>query len=332
MKVTLEQVARAAGVSPSTVSRILNGTAKVSPQKQAKVAAIIDKLHFKPDPSARALAGGKTSTVGVITQFIDSPFYGEAMRGIEDVLSAANYLPLFASGHWNEQTERHCIAFFRQRKVDGIIALSSCLPDQVLANIAEETPVVITGRRLLSHKLQSVDFDNRAAARLAVEHLLELGHRQIACISGPMNHIDARERVEGFRAALSAGAKLDARLIVEGDYLETGGLSAMNHLLDQGRPFTAVVTGNDQMAIGAMLAMHRRGLRVPDDLSVVGFDDLPISQYLTPPLTTVRQPAGELGAQAARTVLALIQGEEVECPPIAATLQVRASTKPSTDT
>lgn len=326
MKVTLTEVARAAGVSPSTVSRILNGTAKVSPQKQGKVLALIKKLDFKPDPAARALAGGRTSTVGVITQFIDSPFYSEALRGIEDVLSAANYLPIFASGHWDEKTESHCVASLRQRKVDGLIALSSCLPDKVLAAISKETPTIITGRRLSGANLNCVDFDNREASRLAVDHLLELGHRRIAYISGPMNHDDARDRLAGYRAALLGRVAPDPALIAEGDYTEQGGMAAMDRLLDSKVSFTAVCAGNDQMAFGAALALHRRGLHVPEHVSLVGFDDLPVSQYLSPPLTTVRHSARELGARAANAVLALIRGEASETAPLPSKLMVREST------
>ncbi len=331
MKVKLSMVAQAAGVSPSTVSRILNGTAHVDPEKHARVMAIIKELGFRPNPAARALAGGKTSTVGVITQFIDSPFYGEALRGIEDVLTAAHYVPLFASGHWNEKNEHDCIDFLRQRKVDGIIALSSCLPDEALVSIAQDTPTVITGRQLAAHNVTSIDFDNMRAARLAVEHLLELGHRHIAYISGPMHHSDARERLAGYRAALAKGASIDPRLVVEADYLEDGGMIAMNQLLQTGVKFTAVVTGNDQMAFGARLALHRKGLRVPQDISLVGFDDLPIAQYLTPPLTTVRHSARELGAQAAQSVLALIAGKPLEHPVLEARLMVRESTSAAND-
>ena len=325
MKVTLAEVARAAGVSPSTGSRILNGTATVSDQKQTKVKAVIKQLDFRPDPSARALAGGKTSTVGVITQFIDSPFYGEALRGIEEVLSSANYLPLFASGHWDKKTELHCLALLRQRRVDGLIALSSCLSDAALKMIAKETPLVITGRRLDATNLCSICFDNTAAARLAVEHLIDSGHTRIAYISGPRNHRDALERLEGYKSAMRKRAELDSSLIIESDYLESGGLAAMNVLLDQKKPFTAVATGNDQMAFGAALALHRRGLRVPRDVSLVGFDDLPISQYLTPPLTTVRHSARELGAQAAQAMLALLQGDMGAWPAPSTQLMVRES-------
>lgn len=332
MKVKLSMVAQLAGVSPSTVSRILNGTAHVDPEKHARVMAVINELGFRPNPAARALAGGKTSTVGVITQFIDSPFYGEALRGIEDVLTAAHYVPLFASGHWNEKNEHDCIDFLRQRKVDGIIALSSCLNDETLVGIAQDTPIVITGRSLLAHNVTSIDFDNLRAAKMAVEHLLKLGHRQIAYISGPMNHSDAQDRLAGYKAALPKGASTDPRLVVASDFLEEGGVTAMNRLLDSGVSFTAVVTGNDQMAFGARLALHRKGLRVPQDISLVGFDDLPIAQYLTPPLTTVRHSARELGAQAAQSVLSLIAGKPLKHPVLKARLMVRESTSPLSNT
>ncbi len=185
---TLEMVAREAGVSPSTVSRILNGTAVVSGLKKQAVDEAIAKLGFVPNPMARGLAGGRTLSIGVVTQAIDSPFYGAALRGIEDELDPLGYSPLFVSGHWNAAAEARCIDVLRSRRVDGIIVLTGRLTDQALEACAKSLPVVVTGRTLAAPGLFSLNFDNFEGGRLATRHLIELGHRRIAFIAGDQDH------------------------------------------------------------------------------------------------------------------------------------------------
>lgn len=305
--VTLQQVAERAGVSPSTVSRILNGTAVVSPAKQAAVQAAIQELGFRPNPVARGLAGGKTFSVGVVTQTISSPFYGEAMYGIEGVLDAAGYASLFVSGNWREDDERKAIETLLSRRVDGLIVFAGRLSDAALKRYAADVPLVLVGRRSPGRQFLSIGFDNRLGAHLAAEHLLSLGHRQIAFITGAHQHADALERRAGFEEALqAAGLKLDPDLVAEGAYTEPSGQQAAQALLARGKPFTALFASNDQMAIGAALALHRAGLRVPQDVSLIGFDDVAVAEFSIPPLTTVRQSVGEIGAQAATAMLDLL--------------------------
>jgi LacI family transcriptional regulator len=316
--VTLQMVADAAGVSSSTVSRILNGTAKVSPDKQKAVDAAIATLGFMPNPVARGLAGGRTLSIGVVTQAIDSPFYGEGLRGIEAVLGAAGYMPLFASGHWTAADEKKCVDLLLSRRVDGMIVFTGRLPDETLMQVARRVPTVVTGRQLSGPGLFSLNFANVEAARMATRHLIELGHRRIVHILGPREHADARERKEGYRRALKeAGIAYDASLVVQGDFSEAGGLKAVSHLMESRADFSAIFAANDQTAYGAALGLYRRNLRVPDDVAVVGFDDLPGSQYSIPPLTTIRQPVYQLGELGARAVLAMLRGEapEGELPP-----------------
>ncbi len=328
MKVTLSMVAQEAAVSPSTVSRILNGTARVDPVKQKRVQEVIERLGFRPDHAARTLAGGRTSTIGVVTQFIDSPFYGEVLRGIEIELRQHQQVPLFVSGHWDEAEERACIDLLRDRKVDGIIALNSCLSDAQLKELAADVPLVVTGRRLFGPRMASLDYDNIGGAKEAVEHLIEQGHERIAFISGPTNHVDARERLGGYMAALGNRAHRDPRLIVDADYQEQGGFDATMQLLDSGVGFTALLAANDQMAFGARLALHERGLRVPQDVSLVGFDDLYFSRYMTPPLTTVHHSAEDLGRQASQALLGLLRGESGGHHLLPTTFIQRQSTHP----
>lgn len=310
-KVTLGMVAERSGVSPSTVSRILNGTAVVSEAKRESIERAIAELGFVPNPVARGLAGGRTLSVGVVTQAIDSPFYGIALRGIEDELDKAGYSALFVSGHWNADEEARCIQTLRSRRVDGIIVLTGRLSDTALRNCAKSVPVVVTGRALKAPGLVSLYFDNVAGARMATEHLIQLGHRRIAFITGDPAHPDAVEREQGYRAALqAAGIAFQPGLVAPGQFHEESGRLAMEHLLQARQRFTGVFAANDQMAFGAALALHQRGLRVPDDMSLVGFDDLAASVYALPPLSTVHQPGYELGRLAATAMLQLLAGEK----------------------
>lgn len=327
-RATLTMVAERAGVSPSTVSRILNGTAQVSEEKQALVKAVIKELGFRPDPAARSLAGGRTMSIGVLTQFIDSPYYGEALRGIEDELHKANYVPLFVSGHWNEDEEKNRLFMLQERKVDGIIVLTGKLADETLIEMAAKIPVVVTGRRLSGTGLFSIDFDNSEGASLAVRHLHALGHRRVAFISGPLDHPDAAQRLQGYRAEVNLrGMEIDEDLVEVSDYQEAGGFRAMNNLLSARVQFTAVIAANDQMAYGARLALHRSGLRVPEDVSLIGFDDLPHSAFTLPPLTSVRQSVYEIGASAAKAMFDLLNKKNPPSRLVEAELVVRESTR-----
>ncbi len=308
--VTLEMVAQRAGVSPSTVSRILNGSATVSPAKQQAVDAAIKHLGFQPNPMARGLAGGRTLSIGVLTQTISSPFYGEALHGIEDSLERAGYIPIFVSGHWRETEERKALEALLSRRVDGVIVLAGRLPNSALQAYAKSVPMVVVGRKLKGPRLFSLGFDNRAGGFLATQHLIECGHTRIVFIAGDPAHEDALERQAGYRAALKqAGIAFDPALVVPGDFTEAGGLLAINRLLDSQLPFTAIFAANDQTAIGAALGMYRRHVRVPDDVSLVGFDDLAPAKFAIPPLTTIRQSVYEMGEQAATAMLDLLRGD-----------------------
>lgn len=327
-RVTLEMVAAEAGVSAATVSRILNGTAVVSDDKRAAIDEAIARLGYTPNPVARGLAGGRTYSIGVLTQAIDSPFYGGALRGIEDRLSLAGYSPLFVSGQWNAVHEARAIDLLKARRVDGLIVFSGRLPDAGLAAAARELPVVVTGRKLEAPGLYAMAFDDFEGARLATHHLLSLGHRRIAMISGDTQHPDGMERLRGYRSALSAaGIEPDPALILQGDFSEASGLHAVERLIDSRAPFTAIFAANDQMAFGAGLALYRRKRRVPQDVSLVGFDDLATSVYALPPLTTVHHPVTELGQLAAEAMLQMLAGEQPTVRLPAPRLIVRESSR-----
>ena len=325
--VTLDMVARLAQVSPSTVSRILNGTATVSEEKKKAVDEAISKLRFVPNPIARGLAGGKTMSIGVITQALDSPFYGVAMSSIEAELDPAGYSALYVSGDWNAKTEARCIDILLSRRVDGIIVLMGRLSDQVLKSCAKKVPTVVSGRSLHAKSLFSLNSDNFEGGRLATQHLIDLGHQKIAFIAGDMHHPDANERLRGYRSAIeSAGLEFDPKRVLQGDFRETSGVEAVQKLIASKAQFSAIFAANDQMALGAALGLHQNGLRIPHDVSLVGFDDLPVAAYTLPPLTSVHESAEDIGRLSARAVIALINGHKPTFTLPEPKLVIRAST------
>ena len=315
-------------MSPATVSRIINGTVNVSDELRTSVENAIAKLRFSPNAAARGLALGKSLTIGVITQSIDSPFYGEGLRGIERKLQEQGYAPLFMSGNWLAEDEERAMRELVARGVDGIIMFAGCIGDAQLKEYAQRVPIVVTGRNLRGKGLLSLHIDDQSGADLAMQHLLELGHQRIAFIGGSANHPDAIERLAGYRHALEqAGIAFDPRLVAVGDWHEAGGEKAVHELLAVTPRLTAIFCVNDQTAYGACLGLYRKGFIVPRDVSVVGFDDLPSSAFRLPPLTSVRQSVLEVGERAAEAMVQLIRGKrpKVELPPVG--LIVRESTR-----
>ncbi|NWF79698.1 MAG: substrate-binding domain-containing protein [Chloroflexi bacterium] len=324
---TVSDIARLAQVSPSTVSRVLTGSSPVHPAKSAAVLAAIERLNFRPNLTARALARGKSMVIGILTQSMASQFYGELAQGVEEGLSGSSYQCVFASGHWERAAEQAALDLLLARQVDGLIVLGGDHPDADLLAINEQIPLIAVGRLIAGLEDHCLRVENAAGAFQAVQHLIELGHRRIAHVSGIAAHIDARERRRGYEQALTtAGLPVDERLVVEGNFTEQSGLLALEALLARGVHFSAIFAANDQMAYGIRLGLYRRGLRVPEDVSLVGFDDLLGSAYTTPPLTTVRQSMLEQGRYAARGLLNLLADMPPNLPRVATDLVIREST------
>jgi LacI family transcriptional regulator len=216
--------------------------------------------------------------------------------------------------------------------VEGIILLTSRLPDEELLSLARSVPLVVTGRAVVGERVYCLDEDSTMGARVATDYLVGQGHRRIAFVSGPPDHPDALQRLDGYKAALAAARiPFTSELVVAGDYLEIGGFAATNALLDARVEFSAVFAANDQTAFGVMLALHRRGLKVPQDVSVVGFDDLPTSAFIVPPLTTVHRHTDEIGERAAEAMIDLIEQRIPHARISAPTLAIRESTRPWRD-
>ncbi len=324
---TLIDVARLAGVSPSTVSRILNGTAKVSDDKRQAVLAAIDQVHFAPNPMAQALKKGRSMTIGIVVAHFSSPFFDETLRGVDEALRGTGYASVIVSGQADAAAEVERIRLLLTRKVDGIILLSACLDDEAIASFARHRPIVATGRNISIPNCLGFKFNNEYGAWLAVRHLLELGHRRIVFLGGPEGHVDGVERLAGYRRALSeAGIAFDPALVGAGGFNEAGGFEGLERMFAGEVQFSAVFAANDLSAYGARLCLYRRGIDVPGQVSLAGFDDLPGSAYTTPPLTTVRQPLFEMGHTAAASLLGLINGDAVDAALAPIELVLREST------
>jgi len=324
--ITIQDIADRAQVSISTVSRVLNQTAPVAQETREKVLGIIDELGYKPNLFASRLAGGQSRTIGVLTQLIGSPFYDVILRGIFRGIDGSGYSPLFADGGWDAQKDLVALNMFMQHQVDGLIVLNGHAPDDVLIDIAREVPMIMIGRDIPELKDQCLPFDDFEAGRLATRHLIEAGHHRIAHITGLLNHEDAIERRDGYQAALAeAGIELSPELIIEGDFTEPSGMMAVEMLLMRGYIFSAIFAANDQMAYGARLALYRRGLRVPEDVSLVGFDDQVPSAYMIPPLTSVRRPPLEIGETAGKALVQIMQGKPFTLAKFESKLIIRES-------
>lgn len=310
---TIEHIAALAGVSRSTVSRVLNNHARVSPDVRERVRQVIAEHGYTPHAAARSLAGSRTNVIclfslrGAATIFSDQ-FIPPLVQGISEICNDRGYF-LLLSMVQAEKAPALYQRIVRGSHCDGIITLASDVDDDLLALIVEDrTPFVLIGQHPRFPQVTSVDAENVAGARRATAHLLGLGHRRIATITGPLDTATGRDRRDGYLAALGkAGLASASEYIVEGDFKQETGQAAMQRLLALPEPPTAVFVASDSMAAGALSAIREAGLRVPGDIAVVGFDDSPIATLTSPTLTTVRQPIYQLGTEAARLLIEQLQ-------------------------
>ncbi len=327
--ITIEDIARQAGVSASTVSRVLNGNKRVAEAKRALVLAAIEQHHYRPSAMARGLVRGRSMTVGVLVQDIISPFFAQMVLGVEQGLDSAGYQPMLMTTHWRagrQAAEAHTLQLLLEREVDGLIVLAGRIPDEELRAVAARVPIVVVARRVAGLEAQCLHFDNQEGAYRATRYLIALGHTRIAHIAGPSEHPDARDRRAGYvRALAEANLTPDPDLIVEGRFTAAAGLACVEQLLTRGEQFSAIFTANDQTAYGAMLGLFNHGYHIPTDMSLVAFDDQHLSAYTLPPLTTVRQPMIDMGRAAAEGLLRLLDGDDPMLPEFPAELIIRKS-------
>lgn len=323
---TIQDIANHANVSKATVSRVLNDSSAVNKDKREAVLSAVEELGFRPNVFAQTLAGGKSMTIGVVTQKIGSPFYDAIAQGVIEGLAGTGYSPIFVDGQWEQSTESEVVRTLLGRHVDGLVLIGGDIPVEKLNELRDRLPTIVTGRRLVGWDSHCIHCDNVEAGYQAVKHLIDQGHRSIALIRGLKDHPDSINRFEGYVKALEeAGIDFEPDLIYQGDFSPQSGVLGVNSLVAGSTSFTAIVAANDTVAFGARLALHRNGLRVPEDVSIVGFDDQAEAAFMTPPLTTMRQPAVEMGVAASSAVVSLIEGKPYELPALKIELQRRES-------
>ncbi|WP_027343521.1 LacI family DNA-binding transcriptional regulator [Hamadaea tsunoensis] len=329
-KVTIAAIAREAGVSVPTVSRVINGRSDVSAETRERVEELLTRHRYE----RRATAARRTTgLIDLVFNDLDSPWAVEIIRGVEDVAHAAGVGTVVSAIHRRSTSAKQWLDNLRARTTDGVIFVLSELAPPLQAELRRlHIPVVIVDPAgVPALDAPTIGAANWSGGLAATEHLIGLGHQRIGFIAGPPHMMCSRARLDGYRTALeAAGLPFEEKLVHAGNFYHVTGFEGGMRLLDLPDPPTAIFASSDQMALGVYEAVRRRGLRVPDDVSIVGFDDLPQVSWSSPPLTTVRQPLSQMGMLAARTVLRLAQHEKIESPRVelATELIVRDSTAP----
>ncbi len=327
----MQQVAERAGVSTSTVSHVINGTRYVGPELTARVEAAMRELRFRPNAVARSLRRKQTRTIGMIVPDNVNPFFAMLARAVEGACFAQGYSLILTNSEDDPNRERSNINVLLQKQVDGLIIAGVGTDGQETEELLRDQPVVVVDRELNGANADVILVDNLSGGLQATRHLIEVGHRRIACLAGPHRMTSSGQRVVGYRQALrEAGLPEDEALILPGDFQFSGGAAAVEVLLRLPDPPTAIFACNDLMAVGALAAAAEHSLRIPADLSIVGFDDVTLATYTTPPLTTVAQPIAAIGRLATEVVIRRNQTPEmpVERHLLPPRLVVRRSTQP----
>lgn len=314
MTVTIRDIARLADVSTTTVSRIINNKPYAASEATTKkVLEIIEEMNYKPNPLARGLITKKTKTIGLIIPDIANPFFPEIARGVEDIANKMGFNVFLCNTDDDLKKERKYIDALREKYVDGIIL--TVASDPRYEHIAEleksEIPIVMMDRQVGHEEGKCVFIDNLEGGYLATRHLIDLGHKRIGCITGPLKTKGAIDRYKGYEKALmEKGIEIDKNLVVESNYKIEGGMEATKKLLHH-KDLTAIFVCNDTMAYGAYKELKRKGYKIPEDMSIVGFDNIYLSQMLEKELTTVCQPTYKMGVAAAEMLIKVIDGKKI---------------------
>lgn len=325
---TIRDVARQAGVSHQTVSRVINGSQEVLPETRATVEGVIEKLGYRPSAIARSMARGQTHTLACISPNLTDYTFASVIEGAETEARQHGYFILSSSAADSDAFRELVDELVNHRRVDGLIIINPYI-DERFKHIPQNFPVVFVGARSHGEAISSVCLDDKNVAYEATKHLLSLGHTQIGMVTGPMQEDCSQDRVKGYRRALDeVGIASDESLIIEGDWSATSGKEALLALLARNEVPTAVFAHNDRMAMGILRAARDMQIDVPAQLAVIGVDDMPLSSYFDPPLTTMRQDMPMIGQEATRILLENIQKKNVSTQVIKfpAQLIVRQST------
>ena len=307
---TVKEVAARAGVSTATVSRALSGSAGVREPLRSRVLEVARSLSYRPNRAARDLRVRSSRAVGVLIPDIENPFYTSIVCGIEDVLRKTDYSLLLANYNEDPEQETRRLEVFRAEGVRGLIFAASRTPSPLYAELGKAGMALVAVSRVPARlRIDQVMVANREGACTATSHLIRLGHQRIAIINGPLVLSTARDRQTGYEDALrEAGLPIDENLTVHCAFKQAAGYSAMQQLLDLAIPPTAVFAGSNLLTLGALQAIHERAIDIPRQIAIVGFDDMPWAVSLHPPLTTVAQPAFEVGKTAAELMLLRVHG------------------------
>ncbi|WOH37260.1 LacI family DNA-binding transcriptional regulator [Thalassotalea fonticola] len=301
---TIYEVSELAGVSLATVSRVMNNNAKVSEKTRTKVLDAMETLGYRPNAIAQSLASNRTNSVGVLVSELHGGFFGFIMDGIENELRLANKHIIITTGHSDEAQEKSAIEFLISRKCDALILLTDSVPDDYLISISKTIPTVLVNRKVERISENCISLNNEQGGYLATKALIENGHKHIAYIAGPDWKVDSHDRLLGHQRALKEhGISYQPELFFQGDFNEDTGFDGFNELTKAKLTFTALACGNDEMASGAMKAARKQGLDLPQDLSIVGFDNNMFASYLYPELTTVDNSAYLMGKMATDIIL-----------------------------
>lgn len=330
---TIKDVAREASVSVATVSRVFNDVAVVREETARRIRAVAASLRYSPHGGARSLITNRTNTIGVLLPDLYGEFFSELIHGIDLTARRGGY-HILVSRSWEGRIEIEEAMRAMRGRVDGLLLMSPHIDADALLNVPATLPVVLLCSESRGHSLDSVTIQNSPGAKAMVSHLIATGHRRIAIIKGSAGNFDAAERLRGYRAALrDGGVERDPAFECDGHFTECGGYAAALELLARNPRPSAIFAANDSMAIGALSALRESGVRVPEDIAVAGFDDIPLARYMDPPLTSVHVPISSLGARAVEMLLHAITHKHEHIrrrERVATELVIRPSTGAST--
>jgi len=327
-RVTIREVAAQAGVSHQTVSRVINNSERVTPETRARVNAAIQELNYNINAVARSMARGQTCTLACLSPNLTDYTFASIIEGAETEARQHDYFILAASAPDGQTFASLIDSLVSSRRAEALMVINP-YTDERYTLIPDGVPLVYVGAQPRHGKAASVAMDDQDLAHQAISHLVSLGHRQIAQITGPLEEDCSQDRNAGFEAVLlEHGIQVDPALTLEGDWSATSGFHAVQQLLENHSHFSAIFAQNDRMAVGAIRALHHAGLHVPGDISVIGVDDMPLASYFDPPLTTMRQDTYGIGREAARLLIHAVEHSEepLHSILIPAELVVRGST------
>ncbi|MFZ6674900.1 LacI family DNA-binding transcriptional regulator [Undibacterium sp. Xuan67W] len=330
---TMKQVAEKARVSTTTVSHVINNTRVVSEDARERVLSVIQELRYIPSAVARSLKNDKTHTLGMMIPNNSNPYFAEVIQGIEDESFRLGYNIILCNSYDDPKKQAAYTRVLMEKRIDGLILVSSGIDLELTQLLADEAiPKVLVDREVPGVAADFIEADHEQGGYLATKYLLDLGHRRIACVSGPKTLLPSGDRVSGYlRALKEAGIDFNSDYLAHSDFTSQGGFSAFQQLLALPDRPTAIFASNDLMAIGGLCAAQQAGVRIPEELSVIGYDDIALASFSTPPLTTIAQPKYEIGVLTARVLVNRIVNAELPLrrEMLETKLTVRQSTGPA---